>query len=95
MARVKYSKLASNDLFEYSEFIAHDKPVAAYEWVEKIEGVCATLAAHPEMGQTRISKNHGPCRSFASGKYVIFFRAIESGVEIIRIVRGGLDLDNV
>ena len=46
MARVKYSKLASNDLFEYSEFIAHDKPVAAYEWVEKIEGVCATLAAY-------------------------------------------------
>ena len=71
MARVKYSKLASNDLFEYSEFIAHDKPVAAYEWVEKIEGVCATLAAHPEMGQARISKNHGPCRSFTSGKYVI------------------------
>ena len=47
---MKYSKLASNDLFEYSEFIAHDKPVAAYEWVERIEGVCATLAAHPEMG---------------------------------------------
>ena len=94
MARVKYSKLASNDLFEYSEFIAHDKPVAAYEWVERIEGVCATLAAHPEMGQPRISKNHGPCRSFTSGKYVIFFRAIESGVEIVRIV-SGLDLDNV
>ena len=95
MARVRYSKLASNDLFEYSEFIARDKPVAAYEWVQKIEGVCATLAAHPEMGQTRTSKNHGPCRSFTSGNYVIFFRAIEGGVEIIRIVRGGLDLDNV
>ena len=95
MARARYSKLASNDLFEYSELIARDKPIAAYEWVEKIESVCTTLATHPEMGQTRISKNHGPCRSFTSGKYVIFFRAIESGVEIIRIVRGGLDLDNV
>ena len=95
MARARYSKLASNDLFEYSELIARDKPIAAYEWVEKIESVCTTLATHPEIGQTRISKNHGPCRSFTSGKYVIFFRAIESGVEIIRIVRGGLDLDNV
>jgi len=94
MARVRYSKLASNDLFEYSEFIARDKPVAAYEWVEKIERVCASLAANPEMGQKRKSKNHGHCRSFTSGKYVIFFRAIEGGVEIIRIVRGGLDLDN-
>ena len=42
MARVRYSKLASNDLIEYSELIARDKPVAAYEWVEKIEDVCAT-----------------------------------------------------
>ena len=93
MAKVRYSKLASNDLFEYSEFIARDKPIAAYEWVEKIEGVCATLAANPQMGQMRKSKNHGQCRSFTTGKYVIFFRAIEDGVEIIRIVRGGLDLE--
>jgi len=95
MPKVKYSKLASKDLFEYSEFIAHDKPVAAYKWVEQIEDACATLAANPEMGQARKSKNHGNCRSFTSGKYVIFFRAIQGGVEIIRIVRGGLDLDNV
>ena len=95
MAKVRFSKLASSDLFEYSEFIARDKPIAAYEWVEKIEGVCATLAANPEMGEARKSRNHGPCRSFTSGKYVIFFRVIEGGVEIIRIVRGGLDLDNV
>ncbi len=95
MARVRYSKLAAKDLLEYSEFIARDKPVAAYEWVEKIEEVCATLAANPEMGQARKSRNHGPCRSFTSGTYVIFFRATQGGVEIIRIVRGGLDLDNV
>ena len=95
MAKVRYSQLASSDLFEYSEFIARDKPIAAYEWVQKIEGVCATLAAIPEIGETRKSKNHGPCRSFTSGKYVIFFRPIKSGVEIIRIVRGGVDLDNV
>ena len=56
MARARYSKLASNDLFEYSELIARDKPIAAYEWVEKIESVCTTLATHPEMGQTRIVK---------------------------------------
>ena len=95
MAKVKYSKLAATDLIGYSQLIAEDKPVAAYEWVEKIEDVCATLAAYPEMGQARESRNHGSCRSFTSGKYVIFFRGIQGGVEIIRIVRGGLDLDNV
>ena len=50
MAKVRYSKLAAKDLFEYSEFIARDKPVAAYEWVERIEAVCATLAGKPRNG---------------------------------------------
>jgi toxin ParE1/3/4 len=95
MARVRYSKLASSDLYENSEFIARDKPEAAYRWVEEIEAACHTLAMHPEMGQRRMSKNHGPCRSFSCGSYVIFFRGLDDGVEIIRIVRGERDLDNV
>lgn len=95
MAKVRYSKLAASDLYENSEFIARDKPEAAYRWVETVEGVCQTLAANPGMGQSRNSKNHGPCRSFTSGNYVIFFRANDDGVEIIRIVRGERDLDNV
>ncbi|QEG24832.1 type II toxin-antitoxin system RelE/ParE family toxin [Mariniblastus fucicola] len=95
MARVRYSQLASSDLYENSEFIARDKPEAAYRWVEKIESACRTLATNPEMGQRRISKNHGPCRSFSCGSYVIFFRALDDGVEIVRIVRGERDLDNV
>jgi toxin ParE1/3/4 len=71
MAKVRYSKLASSDLYENSEFIARDKPEAAYRWVEKIEAACQTLAVNPEMGQRRISKNHGECRSFSCGSYVI------------------------
>ena len=95
MAKVRYSKLASLDLYENSEFIARDKPEAAYRWVERIETACQTLAQNPEMGQRRTSKNHGPCRSYSCGNYVIFFRGLDGGVEIIRIVRGARDLDNV
>jgi toxin ParE1/3/4 len=95
MAKVRYSKLASSDLYENSDFIARNKPEAAYRWVEKVEAACQTLAQNPEMGQHRTSKNHGPCRSFSCGNYVIFFRGLGDGVEIIRIVRGERDLDNV
>jgi toxin ParE1/3/4 len=95
VAKVKYSTLASADLYENAEFIARDKPDAAYKWVENIESVCETLAANPEMGQARESRNHAPCRSFVTGNYVIFFRGFDGGVEIIRIVRGERDLDNV
>lgn len=95
MAKVIYSNLAATDLYENSEYIPKDKPYAAHRWVDNIEEVCRTLAANPGMGQARESKNHGPCRSFSSGNYVIFFRAFDDGVEIIRIVRGERDLDNV
>ena len=95
MAKVRYSKLASSDLYESSEFIAQDKPEAAYGWLEKIETACQTLAQNPEIGQHRTSKNHEPCRSFSCGSYVIFFRGLGDGVEIIRIVRCERDLDNV
>lgn len=95
MSKVSYSELAASDLYDNIEYIARDKPDAAYRWVETIENVCATLAANPELGQARKSKNHGACRSFTSGSYVIFFREIAEGVEIIRIVRGERDFDNV
>ena len=63
MAKVSYSSLASTDLYENAEYIARDKPDAAYKWVDTIEGVCEMLAANPEMGQARKSRSHGPCRS--------------------------------
>ena len=95
MGEIRYSQLASTDLYENAEYIARDKPEAAYRWIETIEHVCETLATNPEMGQARKSKNHGSCRSFTSGNYVIFFRGNGDGVEIIRIVRGERDLDNI
>lgn len=95
MAKVIYSPLAVSDLCDNAEHIANDKPHAAYRWLNSIESVCETLAENPEMGQARKSRNHGPCRSFVKGNYVIIFRGIADGVEIIRIVRGERDLDNV
>lgn len=95
MANVKYSELASTDLYENAEYIARDRPEAAIRWIETIEDVCNMLASNKELGQVRKSKNHGACRSFTSGNYVIFFRGFDGGVEIIRIVRAERDLDNV
>lgn len=53
MPRVHYSSLAAEDLLENAEYIARDKPDAAYRWVEKIEATCELLAADPEVGQQR------------------------------------------
>jgi toxin ParE1/3/4 len=95
MAKVHYSSLAARDLWENAEYIARDKPDAAYHWVEAVEDTCARLALYPEMGERREIRNLGRCRSFTCGKYVVFFRGVSDGVEIIRIVRGDRDIEQL
>jgi len=41
----------------------------------------------------RQTRGLGPCRSFVVGNYVIFFRGVSDGVEIVRIVRGERDIE--
>lgn len=95
MPQVHYSASAAQDLVEHSDFIARDKPVAAYDWVNQIESTCQVLAENPNIGQARRSHGFGDCRSFTQGNYVIFFRAVANGIEVIRIVRGERDLDRL
>ncbi|NIL99162.1 MAG: type II toxin-antitoxin system RelE/ParE family toxin, partial [Planctomycetales bacterium] len=44
MASVYYSTLATADLYENAEYIARDKPDAAYRWIETVESTCEILA---------------------------------------------------
>jgi toxin ParE1/3/4 len=95
MSKPHYSTLAAQDLYENAEYIARDKPDAAYRWVEKIEATCELLAENPEVGEQRQTRGYGPCRSFTCGNYVIFFRAVSDGVEIVRILRAERDIDRL
>lgn len=95
MAKVHYSTIAAADIYENAEYIARDKPDATYHWVENIEASCRLLAINPELGQQRKTLSHGNCRSFVCGTFVIFFRGVSDGVEIIRILRGSRDLDSL
>jgi toxin ParE1/3/4 len=95
MAKVHYSPPAAKDLCDNAEYIARDKPDAAYRWVEAIEETCERLALNPEMGERRNIRNLGQCRSFTCGKYVIFFRGLAEGVEIVRVVRGDRDVEKL
>jgi len=92
MSRVVYAPEAESDLVEIAEYIANDKPVAARRWVAKIRATCETLASQPQMGELRQSFGIPGCRCFSVGKYVIFFRAAEDGIEVARIIHGSRDM---
>ena len=71
--------------------MARDKPIAAANWVEKIEEKCKLIAATPEFGERR-SEYGMDIRSSAIGRYVIFFRPIENGIEVARVIAGDRDI---
>ena len=50
------------------------------------------LASTPGMGRTRDEIAEG-LRSFPVGRYVIFYRTIPEGVEIVRVLHGSRDVD--
>jgi toxin ParE1/3/4 len=94
MANVVYAPEADDDIFGIVEFIARDKPEAARNWMRKIRETCNTIATQPNMGESRPGFGVPGCRSFSIGNYVIFFREIEGGIEVARVIHGNRDMRN-
>lgn len=63
MPQVYYSRLAANDLVELSQYIANDKPEAAYDWICEVESTCDLLARNPGMGSPRDVHGFDDCRN--------------------------------
>jgi toxin ParE1/3/4 len=47
------------------------------------------------MGEERPGFGVPGCRSFSFGSYMIFFRAIEDGIEVARVIHGSRDTRNI
>ena len=95
MAKVVYAPEADDDLSGIVDYIARDKPEAARNWLRKMRDTCESLATQPEMGEVRHGFGVPGCRSFSVGNYVVFFRAIEGGIEVSRVIHGNRDMRNI
>ncbi|MEM8733283.1 MAG: type II toxin-antitoxin system RelE/ParE family toxin [Planctomycetota bacterium] len=93
--KVIYAPEADDDIFGIVWFIARDKPEAARNWMRKIRETVDTIATQPIMGEERPGFGVPGCCSFSFGSYVIFFRAIEDGIEVARVIHGSRDMRNI
>lgn len=91
MTRLIIAPSAQQDLLDIYDYIARDKPIAAANWVKKIEEKCKLIAAMPEFGERR-PEFGADIRSSVVGRYVIFFRQIENGIEVARVIAGDRDI---
>lgn len=92
MPQAIISPSAEADLAEIWEYIARDSPLNADGLIHRIYQTCQdTLASNPTIGRTREELSPG-LRSLVVQDYVMFYRPIEDGVEIIRVIHGRRDI---
>lgn len=87
---VKSSK-AEEDLIDIWLYIAQDNPTAADELLERFEGTGWLLAENPELGQARpdIAPDF---RYFPVERYLMLYRKIPEGIQLVRVVHGAKSL---
>lgn len=83
---------ALRDLIEIWEYIAEDSEAMADAFIETIDQKIQALATSPGVGREREELGEG-VRSFPVGRYVIFYRLYQGGIEIVRVLHGSRDIN--
>ena len=92
--RLFRTRQARHDLIDIWDHIAADNPEAADAVLDRIDKGCLGLLDHPHLGPARNDIRPG-LRYLIVGDYVILYRVLDDGVEIVRIVHGRRDLFNL
>ena len=91
MNQFRVSAAARSDLDEIWFYIAQDDPAAADKFIQAIIGKFPKLAGWPEIGRQR-EELSARLRSLVVGRCVIFYRPMENGIEVVRVLHGARDL---
>jgi toxin ParE1/3/4 len=85
---------------EHAEFIARDNLEAARRFYDVAAQAFEHLAAMPEMGSPRLLRNPAVAglrlwRIPGFERHLIFYRPIQDGIEIIRVLHAARDIDAI
>jgi toxin ParE1/3/4 len=92
--RLFRTRRARQDLIDIWDHIAADNAKAADAVLDRIDKSCLGLLDHPHLGPARDDIRPG-LRYLIVGDYVILYRVLDDGVEIVRVVHGRRDLFNL
>jgi len=94
VAKIRRSAAAENDLLSIWRYVARDNPEAATRVLRNIDEKCALLGDNPKLGPAR--PDIAPeVRYFTAGNYLILYREVPDGVEIVRVVHGARNLNDI
>ncbi len=91
MPRILRAPAALSDAVEIWSYIAQDNPDAADRLLDRIDGMVQMIAAQPELGRG-VEELAPNLRFVPIGNYLIFYRPVAGGVEIVRLLHGARDI---
>ncbi len=94
MTQPRISPRASEDLLEIWSYIADDSEANADAFIDKIYETMELLARQPGLGRHR-HELAPEIQSFPVGRYVIFYRVVAGVTEIVRVLHGTRDIENI
>jgi toxin ParE1/3/4 len=94
MAILLKHPLAELDLLDIWDYIADDSPDRADDFLDRIESKLITLAQNSSLGRKRPDLLPN-LRSFPIDNYVVFYQQIEDGIDVIRLLHGSRDMEEV
>ena len=94
MAPLRVNNRAQADLANIWLYVANDSLDAADRLLDKIQAAFVSIAAHPGIGTPRAELGRR-VRAFSVGAYVVYFRTVEEGVEIIRVMHGARNVTDL
>ncbi len=94
MPRVIVSPAADGDPDEIWHYVADDSELQADRLLQRFRHKLEHLAKWNTLGRPRpeIARN---CRSYPFGKYCFFFRPLDDGIEVIRVIHSARDLGQI
>jgi toxin ParE1/3/4 len=99
-SQVQKTPRAAADLIDIAAFIAEDNPDAAERFLDAAETAFALLAPMPSIGravtfQSPAAQGMRVWRFQGFERYLIFYRAIPHGIEIVRVLHGSRDIEGL
>ncbi|MEM9157245.1 MAG: type II toxin-antitoxin system RelE/ParE family toxin [Cyanobacteria bacterium P01_F01_bin.33] len=94
MSRYVINVLASQDLNEIADYFAERNLDAGDRFFRTFNRKCQQLVAFPESGKSYANIRAG-LRGLSLDGYVIFYRILEDGIEILRVINGRRDFPTV
>ncbi len=90
----RLSPQAKSELEAIGDHIAEDSPANAERFIERLTTKFVALGRNPRIGRAR-PELRADLRSFPYGAYLILYRIIDDGVEIVRVVHAARNLDDL